>query len=180
MVIEVSFVLALRAPRVRRARARLARRVFAVRRRWARSASAASACSSARRARRIETVTGLMNLVMMPMFVLSGMFFSADRFPEVLQPLIRVLPLTALNDALRAVILEGAPLAALSAPARRPRRLDGGQLRRRPEALPLGLGKAARRARRRAQRGDARGGFQGRSRTPTAVVCECPPWLKKT
>ena len=43
--------------------------------------------------------TGLMNVVMMPMFVLSGIFFSADRFPEVLQPLIRVLPLTALNDA---------------------------------------------------------------------------------
>jgi hypothetical protein len=68
------------------------------------------------RARRIETVTGLMNVVMMPMFVLSGIFFSADRFPQVLQPLIRVLPLTALNDALRAVVLEGTPLAALAVP----------------------------------------------------------------
>jgi ABC-2 type transport system permease protein len=68
------------------------------------------------RARRMETVTGLMNVVMMPMFVLSGIFFSADRFPQVLQPLIRVLPLTALNDALRAVVLEGTPLMALSAP----------------------------------------------------------------
>jgi ABC-2 type transport system permease protein len=53
---------------------------------------------------------------MMPMFVLSGIFFSADRFPQVLQPLIRVLPLTALNDAMRAVVLEGTSLPALSAP----------------------------------------------------------------
>jgi ABC-2 type transport system permease protein len=68
------------------------------------------------RARRMETVTGLMNVVMMPMFVLSGIFFSADRFPQVLQPLIRILPLTALNDALRALVLEGAPLAALAFP----------------------------------------------------------------
>jgi ABC-2 type transport system permease protein len=68
------------------------------------------------RARRMETVTGLMNVVMMPMFVLSGIFFSADRFPQALQPLIRVLPLTALNDAMRAVVLEGARLPALSAP----------------------------------------------------------------
>ena len=46
-----------------------------------------------------------------PMFICSGIFFSADRFPDAFQPLIRALPLTALNDALRAVILEGAPLA---------------------------------------------------------------------
>ncbi len=68
------------------------------------------------RARRMETVTGLMNVVMMPMFVLSGIFFSADRFPQALQPVIRVLPLTALNDVLRAVILEGARLSALPLP----------------------------------------------------------------
>jgi ABC-2 type transport system permease protein len=67
------------------------------------------------RATRIETVTGLMNVVMMPMFVCSGIFFSADRFPDALQPVIRALPLTALNDALRAVILEGAPLATQAA-----------------------------------------------------------------
>lgn len=64
----------------------------------------------ASRATRIETVTGLMNVVMMPMFICSGIFFSADRFPDALQPLVRALPLTALNDALRAVILEGASL----------------------------------------------------------------------
>jgi ABC-2 type transport system permease protein len=64
------------------------------------------------RATRIEAVTGLMNLVMVPMFIASGIFFSSDRFPDALQPLVRALPLTALNDALRAVILEGATLAS--------------------------------------------------------------------
>src|SRR6266850_3884591 len=62
----------------------------------------------ASRARKIETVSGLMNLVMLPMFVFSGIFFSSDRFPAAIQPLIKALPLTALNDALRAAILEGA------------------------------------------------------------------------
>lgn len=64
------------------------------------------------RAQRIEAVMGLMNLVQMPMFIGSGVFFSADRFPDAVQPFIRALPLTALIDALRAVILEGAPLAS--------------------------------------------------------------------
>jgi len=64
----------------------------------------------ASRTSKIETVSGLMNLVMLPMFVFSGIFFSADRFPEVIQPFVRALPLTALNDALRASILEGATL----------------------------------------------------------------------
>jgi ABC-type multidrug transport system permease subunit len=67
-------------------------------------------CAS--RAQKIETISGLMNLVMLPMFVLSGIFFSADRFPAAMQPFIRILPLTALNDALRSVILEGASLEA--------------------------------------------------------------------
>jgi ABC transporter DrrB family efflux protein len=58
------------------------------------------------RAQTIETVSGLMNLVMLPMWVLSGVFFRSDRFPEFLHPFIRILPLTALIDALRAVMLE--------------------------------------------------------------------------
>jgi ABC-2 type transport system permease protein len=64
------------------------------------------------RAKTMEAVSGLMNLVMLPMWVLSGIFFSSERFPEFLQPFIRVLPLTALIDALRAVMLEGASLAS--------------------------------------------------------------------
>jgi ABC-type multidrug transport system permease subunit len=66
----------------------------------------------ASRARKIETVSGLINLVMLPMFVLSGIFFSAERFPAVVQPVVKALPLTALNDSLRAVILDGAGLAS--------------------------------------------------------------------
>jgi len=65
---------------------------------------------TASRAQKIESVSGLMNLVMMPMWIFSGVFFSYERFPAVIQPLIKVLPLTALNDALRASILEGTPL----------------------------------------------------------------------
>ncbi len=64
------------------------------------------------RAQRIETASGLMNLIMLPMWMLSGIFFSPDRFPSVLQPLVQALPLTQLNYALRAVILEGASLAS--------------------------------------------------------------------
>jgi ABC-2 type transport system permease protein len=61
----------------------------------------------ASRAKTIETVSGLMNLVMLPMWILSGVFFSYERFPEAAHPLIRLLPLTALNDALRGVMLDG-------------------------------------------------------------------------
>jgi ABC-type multidrug transport system permease subunit len=65
---------------------------------------------TASRARKIESISGLINLVMMPMWIFSGVFFSYERFPTVIQPLIKILPLTALNDALRASILEGTPL----------------------------------------------------------------------
>lgn len=68
----------------------------------------------AARPRTIEAVSGWMNFVMMPMWVLSGVFFSSAHFPAVAQPFIRALPLTALNEAFRAVMLDGAPLAALA------------------------------------------------------------------
>jgi ABC-type multidrug transport system permease subunit len=68
----------------------------------------------ASRARTIEAVSGLLNLVMLPMWVLSGVFFSASNFPASMQPAIQVLPLTALNDALRAVMLEGAGCAEVT------------------------------------------------------------------
>jgi ABC transporter DrrB family efflux protein len=67
----------------------------------------------ASRVKTIEAVSGLLNLVMLPMWVLSGVFFSSDRFPEAMQPVIRALPLTALNEALRAVMIDGAPLGAI-------------------------------------------------------------------
>ena len=67
---------------------------------------------TASRAQKIESISGLINLVMMPMWIFSGVFFSYERFPAVIQPAIKALPLTALNDALRASILEGTPLMA--------------------------------------------------------------------
>lgn len=66
----------------------------------------------AARPRSIEAVSGWMNLVMLPMWLLSGTFFSYERFPEVTHRAIRALPLTALNDALRAVVNEGAGVRA--------------------------------------------------------------------
>ena len=68
----------------------------------------------ASRAQTIEAVSGLMNTVMMPMWIVSGVFFSAQRFPGALQPAIRALPLTALIDALRANMLQGAGLAQVA------------------------------------------------------------------
>jgi len=65
----------------------------------------------ASRARTIEAASGLMNLVMMPMWIVSGVFFSAQRFPDFIQPVIQALPLTAAIDALRMNILQGAGLA---------------------------------------------------------------------
>ena len=61
----------------------------------------------ASRAKTIEAVSGLMNLVMLPMWIVSGIFFSSERFPDAVQPLIRALPLTPLIDSLRSVMLEG-------------------------------------------------------------------------
>jgi ABC-type multidrug transport system permease subunit len=66
----------------------------------------------ASRARTLEAVSGLMNLVMLPMWVLSGIFFSSERFPDSAQPFIKALPLTPLIDALRNVSLEGASLVS--------------------------------------------------------------------
>ena len=67
----------------------------------------------AARPRTIEGVSGLMNFVMLPMWLLSGTFFSSERFPNFLRPFIKALPLTALNDGLRAVMNDGATLASV-------------------------------------------------------------------
>jgi len=69
---------------------------------------------TASRAQKIESVSGLINVVMMPMWIFSGVFFSYERFPALLQPFIKALPLTVLNDALRDTILQGASLASQS------------------------------------------------------------------
>jgi ABC-type polysaccharide/polyol phosphate export permease len=67
----------------------------------------------ASRARTVEGVSGLLNVVMLPMWLLSGVFFSSANFPARAQPFIQVLPLSALNDALRAVMIEGSSLLAV-------------------------------------------------------------------
>ncbi|MDY0001987.1 MAG: ABC transporter permease [Polyangia bacterium] len=64
----------------------------------------------AARPQSIEAVSGWMNFVMLPMWVLSGAFFSYERFPEAVHPFIQALPLTALCDALRLVVNAGAPI----------------------------------------------------------------------
>jgi ABC-2 type transport system permease protein len=67
----------------------------------------------ASRARTIEAVSGLMNFTMMPMWIASGVFFSAQKFPTIVQPVIKALPLTALIDSLRASMLQGTNLAGV-------------------------------------------------------------------
>ena len=64
----------------------------------------------ASRARTFEAISGLMNLSTVPMWVVSGVFFSSTNFPQAMQPMIQALPLTALVNALRSVVLDGAAL----------------------------------------------------------------------
>jgi len=71
---------------------------------------------AASRAQRIETISGIMNLVMLPMWLCSGIFFSSERFPDFMQPMIQALPLTQVINALRAVILEGHSLFSQATP----------------------------------------------------------------
>ncbi len=70
----------------------------------------------ASRARTMEAASGLMNLVMLPMWILSGVFFSASRFPAIIQPVVRALPLTAAIDALRGNMLQGLNLGQMMMP----------------------------------------------------------------
>ena len=67
----------------------------------------------ASRARTMEAASGLMNLVMLPMWIFSGVFFSASNFPAAAQPFIQALPLTATIDAIRGTMLQGASLASI-------------------------------------------------------------------
>jgi len=71
----------------------------------------------ASRAQNQHTVNGLINLLQFPMFVGSGVFFSISRFPAALQPWLKLLPLTALNDALRGILIDGAGVRGVALPA---------------------------------------------------------------
>jgi ABC-2 type transport system permease protein len=70
----------------------------------------------ASRAKTTEGVSGLMNLVMMPMWVLSGVFFSSTNFPSAAQPFIQALPLTATINALRGTMLQGTGWSGVTVP----------------------------------------------------------------
>ena len=65
------------------------------------------------RSRTVEGVSGLTNFVMLPMWIFSGVFFSSSNFPSVIQPVVRALPLTALVDGLRSIMLQGSSLGAV-------------------------------------------------------------------
>ena len=91
----------------------------------------------ASRAKTMEAASGLMNLVMLPMWIFSGVFFSADRFPNVFQPFVRALPLTAVIDAMRANMLQGVHMAQLGPQLGGHHRLDDSMLLYGTAAVPL-------------------------------------------
>lgn len=68
----------------------------------------------ASRVKTVEGASGIANLVLMPMWILSGVFFSSERFPDAVQPFIKALPLTALNNALRGIMTEGRGLIGIA------------------------------------------------------------------
>lgn len=68
----------------------------------------------ASRAKTIEAASGLMNLIMLPMWVASGVFFSAANFPAAVQPFIQALPLTAVVDGVRGIMIQGIGWGALA------------------------------------------------------------------
>ena len=78
----------------------------------------AASCGSigllvASRARTVEGASGIGNFLMLPMWIFSGVFFSSSNFPAAIQPVVQALPLTALVNALRAVMLQGAGIAGI-------------------------------------------------------------------
>ncbi len=87
----------------------------------------------------LEAMSGLMNVVMMPMWICSGVFFSYERFPDAVKPIIRALPLTALADALRAVMNDGCGIRRRPAAGHQSGGVGGGELPGRTEDLPVEL-----------------------------------------
>jgi len=69
------------------------------------------------RTSKTESGTGLINLVQMPMMLLSGIFFSYHNFPEWSIGAIKLLPLTALTDGIRYIFNEGAGWLEIIMPA---------------------------------------------------------------
>ena len=63
-----------------------------------------------------EVGNGLINVVVMPMMVLSGIFFSYHNFPDWTIPLIQKLPLTMMADSIRSIFIEGASYSEVAIP----------------------------------------------------------------
>jgi ABC-2 type transport system permease protein len=57
-----------------------------------------------------ESAIPIINIVNLPMMILSGTFFSVANMPAFIEPVVKVLPLTYLNDALRQIMVAGTPL----------------------------------------------------------------------
>ena len=94
---------------------------------------------TASRASTTEAVSGIMNFIMLPMWIFSGVFFSSANFPARVQPFIKVLPLTAVNDALRANMLEGASFAAVYSAAADDSGMGSSDVPRGAQAVPLAV-----------------------------------------
>jgi ABC-type multidrug transport system permease subunit len=68
----------------------------------------------AARIKTVQVASGISNLFYFPMMFLCGVYFKTEYFPDAMQPLIKLLPLTALNSGLRAIANGGTPLIALT------------------------------------------------------------------
>jgi ABC-2 type transport system permease protein len=68
------------------------------------------------RTAKTEIGNGLINVVVMPMMLLSGIFFSYHNFPDKLIPVLQKLPLTLVADAMRSIFIEGAGISQIIVP----------------------------------------------------------------
>ena len=63
-----------------------------------------------------EVGNGIISAVTTPMFVLSGIFFSYQHFPDWSIPFIKIIPLTMLSDSIRSIFIEGAGFSDVALP----------------------------------------------------------------
>ncbi len=70
----------------------------------------------ATRVKTMEAMSGWINLLMIPMWIAGGVFFSADRFPDSMQLILKLIPFVAMTDSLRAIMLDGQSISALGFP----------------------------------------------------------------
>jgi ABC-2 type transport system permease protein len=61
-----------------------------------------------------ESAQPIINVIIFPMMFLSGTFFEVKNMPGFIEPVVKVLPLTYLNDALRQIMVDGSPLHSMT------------------------------------------------------------------